>query len=80
MALPMMDLISSSGNDFPYAFWVFSVPVFFNGDKIQKLVQILQSLTKFFWVEFTHEKISSRVLGLPLKGAYPSTLDVKSAD
>jgi hypothetical protein len=30
MDCPMMDLISSPGNEFPYAFWVFPVPVLFS--------------------------------------------------
>jgi hypothetical protein len=74
-----MDLISSSGNDFPYALNVLSdTVVFFNWDVIQILVEVLQYLTELFWVEFYHEKIYSHIFSLPLIGISPSTLDVKS--
>jgi hypothetical protein len=76
-----MDLISSSGNDFPYALIVLSdTVVFFNWDVIQILVEVLQCLTELFWVEFSHEKISSHIFSLPLIGISPSTLDVKSTN
>jgi hypothetical protein len=61
-------------------FCLFCPCTFFNGNKIQVLVHILQSLTDLFWVEFPHETISFCVLTLPLKCVSPSTLDVKSAD
>jgi hypothetical protein len=77
MALPMMDLISSSGTTCPYA--ILLGLLFFNWNVIQILAHFFQSLTEFLRVELSHEKVSSRVLALALKSTTPSTLDVKSS-
>jgi hypothetical protein len=49
---------------------------YFNGDVIKIFVYIVQYLTEIFWVKFPHEKISSRILALPLKGISLSTLNL----
>jgi hypothetical protein len=82
MALPMINIISSSGKALQYALTIFffSFPVFFHSDEIQIPVRFLPYLTDIFRIEFSHEEMSPCVLILTLKGIYPTTLDIKGSN